>query len=618
MRCPKCSFFSFDDLTACAKCSKDLSAIVKDLQGTCTEASRPFFLSSIVESLEPEDQTFSESHALPPTDDTDLSFDDTLTGGSPAISTEDNDTVLSDLDESIEISNDEISLELGDVMPIDLDQLDEPIDFDDNSAFDATSGLSQDSEEGITADDDIDLNFTDDLSGQSEDFDSTEILSTDALSTDAFDDDIDLDLTGDFNASDGLDLSEDFDSFDLDETSIPVTPVSDTGDLTTDTLTEGESLDLDADLLAPDTEETGAVEFDDSLLDELEVGSDGDQLSADMGDDLADFDLDETSIALEPISPPESFNADDTLSGEEALSLDDLPLEEFEFETEDEEDLLGDELLATMDTELGPDPVEPDLDQPDAEPAVADSPLEELEFETGDDELTATTADEELDLDLDQPDAEPTVADAPLEELEFETEDEEQLGDESPAATDIELDLDSVEPDLEQPDAELAVTDAPLEELSLEMEGEELIATADEELELDLDQPDAELTVADAPLEELDFDTGDEEQLGDELLATMDEELDLDFDELDSGQQDEELALDDSPSAEHESSSSPASGLDEIDVSDLLSSPDDESQTSLDDEEIDLTSLMEEDAERDDSDLDLLDEDIPEIEIIGD
>ena len=142
MRCPKCKFFSFDDLATCAKCSKDLSAVAEELHGTCTEVKLPFFLSSVIESPEPEEQTFAESQALPLTDDTDVSFDDTLSGGGISLSLEGDETVLSGLDETIDVSDDDLSLEVGDIMPIALYQFDVPIALEDDSDFGAASDLS--------------------------------------------------------------------------------------------------------------------------------------------------------------------------------------------------------------------------------------------------------------------------------------------------------------------------------------------------------------------------------------------------------------------------------------------------------------------------------------------
>ena len=393
MRCPKCRFTSFDDLAACAKCSNDLSIIAQELQGTCTETKLPFFLSSVVQIQESAEQTFSGSQALPPIDDTDINLEDTLTG-EISLST-DADQTLTGLDESIEFSDDGISLELGDVMPIDLEQLDEPIDLEDGSAFDATDVLSLDNEEEVASSDDIDLNLTDDLSDLSADFDATEIISSDS-----FNKDLDLDLTGDFDESVGLDLSGDFEAFDLDETSIALEPGSDTEPLNVDdTFSEGNDLDLAEDLTLTgefpslDIDETEALELDGSLLDELS------------NEDDANFDLDETDISLDPTSDAEAFDADDTLDFDDTLLT----------EAVDEEQL-GNELDLNLD--------ELDSDLQDEELSLDDSLTREQEDEPSSD------ADDTLDFDDDT-----------LQETGVEAADEEQLGDELLATMDDELDL---------------------------------------------------------------------------------------------------------------------------------------------------------------------------------
>jgi hypothetical protein len=128
-----------------------------------------------------------------------------------------------------------------------------------------------------------------------------------------------------------------------------------------------------------------------------------------------------------------------------------------------------------------------------------------------------------------------------------------------------------------------------------------------------------------------EFDAGQQPQddaaLADELFATMDDELDLDLNELDAGPGPEELGVNAEleelePESEGEifaSDRAPSLGLDEIDVSDLLAAPaEEESPFSTEDEAIDLTSLLDEDEEGHDSDLDLLAEDMPKFELIDD
>ncbi len=46
MRCPKCGFISFDHLTSCAKCGKDVAEVASELQGTSIKVKAPMFLGS--------------------------------------------------------------------------------------------------------------------------------------------------------------------------------------------------------------------------------------------------------------------------------------------------------------------------------------------------------------------------------------------------------------------------------------------------------------------------------------------------------------------------------------------------------------------------------------------
>lgn len=58
MRCPKCGYLSFDSLSSCRKCSRDLVETAEKLQGTAAEHEEPFFLGPTLgvageEELEP-------------------------------------------------------------------------------------------------------------------------------------------------------------------------------------------------------------------------------------------------------------------------------------------------------------------------------------------------------------------------------------------------------------------------------------------------------------------------------------------------------------------------------------------------------------------------------------
>lgn len=50
MRCPKCSFISFDMVESCTKCGKDISKTAEELKGTIAEVEAPSFLKMDFES----------------------------------------------------------------------------------------------------------------------------------------------------------------------------------------------------------------------------------------------------------------------------------------------------------------------------------------------------------------------------------------------------------------------------------------------------------------------------------------------------------------------------------------------------------------------------------------
>ena len=63
MRCPKCGFISFDHLTSCAKCGRDISQVAAELQGTTIKVEQPMFLSGALASFSEAGESFEE-HAM--------------------------------------------------------------------------------------------------------------------------------------------------------------------------------------------------------------------------------------------------------------------------------------------------------------------------------------------------------------------------------------------------------------------------------------------------------------------------------------------------------------------------------------------------------------------------
>jgi hypothetical protein len=408
MLCPKCKFISFDDLSTCAKCSNDLSALMQELQGTGTEARVPFFLSSVVQAPELEEESFSESQAMPALDDSQVNLEDTLSF---------DDSMSLDLDESIEVSGDDIAIDIGEVMPVDLDQIDlsDSAQLEDTTidglSFDTTGSLSL-GEDDINFDDDIDLNLTDD-------FDSTEIINKD---------EIDLDLTGDFEKS-GVEL--DFGEVDLDATGISLAPL-DASAVASTTDTSAEELDLDEDLLAvlaDDSDDTGTEEspgvdlsFDDNLTGEFDGIEDS---------------LDNLTGEFESIAS----SAEDDISADDLEALLDDDLEELDASALAEIDDDLDDTQVINDDELG------------------DFASDDLEFDGLDDDTEA----ESKSLDLDDIDVSDLVSssDDSSGEISASEDDEVNLSslmeESADEGADDDFDLDMLDEDL--PEVELIADD---------------------------------------------------------------------------------------------------------------------------------------------------------------
>ena len=70
MRCPKCSFVSYDVTETCVKCGKNISAASKELYGTVASIAAPAFLR--IAAAEPEPEYVEESTG---SQDTEIAFD---------------------------------------------------------------------------------------------------------------------------------------------------------------------------------------------------------------------------------------------------------------------------------------------------------------------------------------------------------------------------------------------------------------------------------------------------------------------------------------------------------------------------------------------------------------
>lgn len=301
MRCTKCSFISFDDLSSCAKCASDLSHLSKELNGTCIETRQEFFLGSAIQTHGLDEDNFSESQMLPPINQGDMNFDDTSTGGFSPISAPSADSKNFGFDDSMSVAaEDDVSIELGDIMPIDFDQLDSSsvlsagtLEHTDSLNVDNLS-FDLDKTDTLSPQDDNDLNL---------DFD-----------VDFSDSGTDFKFDGDISDIDIGDLSEDLpvvmagaNTFSADDT---LTDVS--GNLSKDT-----DFDFDQELFENLSDDSGS--FDETISLNADGGLNETQVSAlSIEDDHSTpLELDESLIA--ELSGPSSLD----LSGELSLNFSD-------------------------------------------------------------------------------------------------------------------------------------------------------------------------------------------------------------------------------------------------------------------------------------------------------
>ncbi len=79
MRCPKCSYISFDKVTSCVKCSADVAELAHDLNGTAFKPLGTFYLGSLLPDFAPSSQRDEVAEDLafaePPEEDLDISMD---------------------------------------------------------------------------------------------------------------------------------------------------------------------------------------------------------------------------------------------------------------------------------------------------------------------------------------------------------------------------------------------------------------------------------------------------------------------------------------------------------------------------------------------------------------
>ena len=83
MRCPKCGFISFDHLTSCAKCGKDIAEVASELQGTSINVETPMFLSEALAAYAERQEPFAGHGAFEPGEGIDFSMEEESAAGEP-------------------------------------------------------------------------------------------------------------------------------------------------------------------------------------------------------------------------------------------------------------------------------------------------------------------------------------------------------------------------------------------------------------------------------------------------------------------------------------------------------------------------------------------------------
>lgn len=314
MRCTKCSFISFDDLSACAKCSSDLSHLSKELNGTCIETRQDFFLGTAIQATGLAEVNFSDSQALPPIDHSGVNFDDTNTSRFPPAATSSADDSGMGFDDSLSLTaEDDVAIELGDIMPLDLDQLDS-LSLSEDMSLERTDALPTDdlnidfnrtNNISVTSDNQIDLDLTDSFDDSGSGFKFNDDLSDIEKSSFALNDDSDnvttslfgenfADLPTEQHGGSDIELDQDLfqqfsDSGSLDET------------ISLDVNSGMEETDLSRFLTGEDA--PAPLDLDESLVAELSGASSLDasgEFSVDFSTDHAasgEFVLDDALVA---------------------------------------------------------------------------------------------------------------------------------------------------------------------------------------------------------------------------------------------------------------------------------------------------------------------------------
>ncbi len=216
MRCPKCSFISFDKVTFCVKCSADVTEIAHALNGTAFKPLGTFFLGTLIPDYAEvfiTDQVADDFSFDSDADDLDISMDAVGDFGEvPDLPGDISDDDLSPASEDIsEFEGDELSLDGHEVPDMDLSSFGEdtgfkagpePVEeasFDDVPEFDLGGvELEEDVDlemagEGVDLEEDVDL----EMAGEDLDLELDGIATPDFSGIDLSLGDDELEMAGD-------------------------------------------------------------------------------------------------------------------------------------------------------------------------------------------------------------------------------------------------------------------------------------------------------------------------------------------------------------------------------------------------------------------------------------
>ena len=521
MKCTKCGYISFDDLTYCSKCTTELASVAETLHGTCSGTEPEFFLASLVSQAMEGESPFEDlgTPETPQPADTEIDFDASTPGDLSFPGADDTLT--------LDTEDEDVALELGEILPLDLSQLEsgeapeedtdfETLSLDETSDIDLTVDLSEEEESDLT---DVDLSDAADLE-EDETIDFSEDFAEFAPEEEQAEDlqQVDLedvglaDLMPAETAEDEQQLPMDLGSYTDEDETTQLEPMEEESEDEIPELELGEmTAGLDEDLadLGVEPEEEGELDLDETSpdfeeelatleIDEEETEEQTQELDIDE-EDLEDSDL--SDLVIE-----EQDEAEDTTGQEDFDETAELELDGLEIEEEDEaggsaepEFSLSEDLeeipelgLGDLSEDLVEAPeMQQELDLADATGEFGEETeigLIDEEAGNGEEEFNLEDAADELDEDpeFDLEDVSDEFDEEPVLELEDDT-----LEDEGEDVVDLSSLMESAEggegEENETLDLDMLSDEAGPADQTMQLEADDFTDNAGELPEIDLE-----------------------------------------------------------------------------------------------------------------------------------